>query len=111
MPPTSTMKTTTVHRIGILFRKAIWKLSWVGAAVWLGLGLLAARGQAKLNSMAPPYSRATMLPGLPDHDVAQEVAQVDHAGRRDRDDPGARVLDERHRGQQGDHDARPHRRV
>jgi len=44
------MKITTVHRIGIPSRK----FRWSRPAVWLGLGLLAARGQAKLTSMAPP---------------------------------------------------------
>ena len=52
MAPISAMKITTVHRIGILFRKPSPKLS--SPAVWLGLGLLAARGQAKLTSIAPP---------------------------------------------------------
>ena len=61
MAPTSAMKTTTVHRIGIPSRKP----SLSSPAVWLGLGLLAARGQAKLMSMAPPYSSATTLTSRP----------------------------------------------
>ena len=61
MAPTSAMKTTTVHRIGISSRKP----SLSSPLVWLGLGLLAARGQAKLISMAPPYNSATMLTSMP----------------------------------------------
>src|SRR5580698_2677229 len=61
MAPMSAMKTTTVHRIGTPSRK----LRWSSPAVWLGLGLLAARGQAKLISIAPPYSSATMLTRMP----------------------------------------------
>ena len=56
MAPISTMKTKTVHRIGILFRKSMWKLSCCTPpmTVCSGFGLLAARGQAKLISIAPP---------------------------------------------------------
>ena len=46
------MTITTVHRIGMSLRKLRPKLS--SPPVWLGLGLLATRGQAKLISIAPP---------------------------------------------------------
>ena len=56
MAPTTTMNTNTVHKMGILFRKSMWKSSSCTPAttVWSGFGLLATRGQAKLTSIAPP---------------------------------------------------------
>ena len=53
-----------------------------------------------------PASRARSV-----GDVPQEVAEIDHPGGRDGDIGGARVLKERHRGQQADRDAGADRRV
>ena len=53
---------TTVHKIGMSFRKPTWKFELRRCRGLLGLWVaLAARGQAKLTSIAPPYSKPMML--------------------------------------------------
>src|SRR5580700_7818993 len=126
------MTTNTVHRMGILSRNPMWKLScWTPDTTVVRLGIARGSWPGEVDQHRPAVCQADEVdcqaplteperrarpgpapqPVAQDREVAAEVAEVDHRGRRDRDDPGAGELDERDCGQDGDGDARPDGRV